>query len=139
MRQRNCALSAVALLAVALTTTHARGQSTYTPYTFTTLAGSIGYGSADGTGSSARFAYPFGVAVDTNSNVYVADTINDTIRKMTPVGANWVVTTLAGLAGIPGSVDGTGSAWSLRTLAVWRWTPRATSMWQTLATTRFAK
>jgi len=64
-------------------------------------------GSADGTGSAARFATPFSVAVDGAGNVYVADTGNHTIRKITPAA---VVTTLAGLAGSIGYVDGTGSA-----------------------------
>jgi hypothetical protein len=51
----------------------------------TTLAGSAGsYGSADGTGSAARFYYPEGVAVDTNGNVFVADRDNHTIRKVDP-------------------------------------------------------
>ncbi len=110
MKQRNCTLSAVALLAAALTATHSHGQATYTPYTFTTLAGNNGYGSADGTNSAARFAQPKGAAVDPNGNVYVADTVNHTIREMRQVGTNWVVTTLAGLAGSFGSADGTGSA-----------------------------
>jgi streptogramin lyase len=77
----------------------------------TTLAGLAGsLGGADGPGSAARFARPAGVAVDTNGNVYVADYLNDTIRKVAPAGTNWLVTTLAGLAGSPGSTDGTGSA-----------------------------
>jgi sugar lactone lactonase YvrE len=74
----------------------------------TTLAGLVGHsGSADGTGSATRFHHPQGVAVDASGTVYVADTRNDTIRKITPGGA---VTTLAGLAGHSGSADGTGSA-----------------------------
>jgi uncharacterized protein YjiK len=72
----------------------------------TTLAGLSGStGSADGTGSAAQFNHPSTVAVDTTGNVYVADTENHTIRKITPAG---VVSTLAGLAGIPGTNDGTG-------------------------------
>ncbi|MEK7675951.1 MAG: chitobiase/beta-hexosaminidase C-terminal domain-containing protein, partial [Verrucomicrobiota bacterium] len=74
----------------------------------TTLAGlARSSGSADGTGSAARFYGPRGVAVDSAGNVYVVDTDNHTIRKVTPAG---VVTTLAGLAGSQGSADGTGSA-----------------------------
>ncbi|HXI13097.1 MAG TPA: hypothetical protein VNM92_10700 [Thermoanaerobaculia bacterium] len=73
----------------------------------TTLAGLAGiFGSADGSGSAARFRSPSGVATDSSGTVYVADQSNHTIRKITPAG---VVTTLAGLAGVSGSVDGTGS------------------------------
>jgi hypothetical protein len=64
-------------------------------------------GSADGTGAAAAFAYPGGVALDGAGNVYVADTSNHTIRKITPAG---VVSTLAGLAGTSGSADGSGAA-----------------------------
>ncbi len=82
----------------------------------TTLAG-LAYndGSEDGTGSAARFKRPSGVAVDSSGNVFVADSGNSTIRKVTRAG---VVTTLAGLARYnnsgnlvgAGNADGTGSA-----------------------------
>ncbi len=39
----------------------------------------------------------------------MADTFNNTIRKVTPVGTNWVVTTLGGMSGSYGTADGTGS------------------------------
>ncbi len=82
-----------------------------TNWVVTTLAGqALSSGFNDGTGNAARFYYPEGLAVDANGNLYVADTDNDTIRKVTPVGTNWVVTTLAGLAGSYGSANGTGSA-----------------------------
>ena len=74
----------------------------------TTLAGTAGsVGSADGTGAAASFNFPSGVATDSAGNVYVADTNNNTVRKITPAG---VVTTLAGTAGVIGSTDATGAA-----------------------------
>jgi hypothetical protein len=74
----------------------------------TTLAGTAGMsGSTDGTGAAARFKAPWGLAADGVGNVYVADTGNDTIRKITPAG---MVTTLAGMVGMTGSVDGMGTA-----------------------------
>ena len=73
----------------------------------TTLAGTAGKpGSADGTGTAASFDGPEGIAVDASGNIYVADTYNDTIRKVTSDG---VVSTLAGTAGTSGSADGTGA------------------------------
>jgi len=76
----------------------------------TTLAGTAGaIGSADGAGSAARFNFPCGVAVDGAGNVYVADTGNNAIRKVTPVGPNWVVTTVAGVARVVAGADGIGS------------------------------
>jgi serine/threonine protein kinase/sugar lactone lactonase YvrE len=72
-----------------------------------TFAGSAGNaGSVDGNGESARFWNPQGVAVDGVGNVYVADTGNNTIRKITPMGQ---VSTIAGLPGPGGFADGPGA------------------------------
>jgi len=73
----------------------------------TTVAGSsFVAGSADGTGSSATFNNPQGLADDGAGNVYVADMLNHLIRKV--VVSSGAVTTLAGMAGTHGSADGNG-------------------------------
>ena len=61
-------------------------------------------GTADGTGAEARFAAPYGIEIDDNENIYVADGIG-LIKKITPEG---VVTTFAG-NGTQATVDGTGT------------------------------
>src|SRR5690348_2775546 len=55
-------------------------------FLFITLAGNAGHGIADGAGAQVRFDQPSGIAVDRTTNVYVADTFNHAIRKMTPDG-----------------------------------------------------
>jgi sugar lactone lactonase YvrE len=73
----------------------------------TTLAGQAGTrGSADGLGSAARFDNPDGLAIDSAGNVFVSDSNNQTVRKITPAG---LVTTIGGSPGISGVVEGPGT------------------------------
>jgi len=91
----------------------------------TTLAGTAGVtGGADGTGPAAQFNAPQGIAVDPAGNVFVADTGDCTIRKITQAG---VVTTIAGTQEqfyfTPGALPGgvgmpIGLAWHNNTLYV---------------------
>lgn len=64
-----------------------------------TLAGATPAGYIDDKGEKARFNLPSGLAIDSKDNIYVADTLNHVIRKITPEG---VVTTFAGIAGVDG-------------------------------------
>jgi len=87
------------------------GGTTTSPYTLegivSVFAGQMNAsGSADGTGTSASFSSPAGLAFDTSGNLYVADSANHTIRKITSAA---VVSTFAGQAGVAGSTDGTGA------------------------------
>jgi len=63
-------------------------------------------GSDDGHGSTAKFNIPYDITTDGN-NLYVADTFNNTIRKI--VIATGDVTTIAGKVGITGSINGIGT------------------------------
>lgn len=86
MKNLPCSQLGVAVVAFTLVATSGLAQARDTPYTFTTLAVLGGIpGSADGTGSVARFYHPRGVAVDSADNVYVADWGNHTIRKGVPL------------------------------------------------------
>lgn len=79
----------------------------------TTIAGSGTSGYTDGSALLAQFAMPSGIAVDGKGNIYVADTINQRIRRLSPDGT---VSTLAGNDNRflgprdgPRKVDGTGT------------------------------
>ena len=81
-----------------------------TNWAVTTIAGfPMTIGNSNGLGTNALFFSPHGIAVDAATNLYVADTVNDTIRKISPDGTNWIVTTIGGQAGISGSSDGVGT------------------------------
>jgi sugar lactone lactonase YvrE len=73
----------------------------------TVFAGSTLAGYADGTGAAASFSRPFGLAMDAAGNLFVADTGNAAVRKITPSG---MVTTFAGFPGNPAGTDGIGQA-----------------------------
>ncbi|MGZ3441534.1 MAG: NHL repeat-containing protein, partial [Polyangia bacterium] len=75
----------------------------------TTFAGALGQGDAvDGDAATARFREPEGVVYDGSGSLYVADTDNNTIRRV--VLATGAVTTVAGTAGLGGTTDGIGAA-----------------------------
>jgi sugar lactone lactonase YvrE len=75
-------------------------------YAVSTFAGSTS-GNLDGLGTAARFSNPWGIAIDgTNSNLYVADSGNHTIRQVALSNAQ--VTVVAGSTA--GIVDGVGTA-----------------------------
>ncbi len=76
--------------------------------TVSTFAGTASTFFLDGAGAAARFQLPYGIVSDA-TNLYVADTYNNAIRKI--VIATGTVTTLAGSpAGSPGAADSTGTA-----------------------------
>lgn len=81
--------------------------------TISLLAGSTSAGSSDGNGASASFYFPRGLAADGAGNVYVADTNNNMVRKITPAGDVTTLMSLAlnGFVWSPGSVgvDATGN------------------------------
>ncbi|MEO6876025.1 MAG: immunoglobulin domain-containing protein [Opitutaceae bacterium] len=93
-------------LFVLISPAHAAAPVYATPYAFSTLAGTPSIGSTDGTGIAAHFNTPYGVALDSAGNLYVADYWNRVIRKVTPAGAT---STLAGAPGSYGSLDGSGA------------------------------
>lgn len=91
----------------------------------TTLAGQTTSGFLDSTGTAAKFNAPQGVTVDGSGNVYVADTNNNRIRKITSGG---VVTTLAGTA-TAGSTDGTGTGATFNSPYGIYWDPTASVLY----------
>jgi sugar lactone lactonase YvrE len=79
-------------------------------YTFSTIAGTQGqYGYVDGTGVTARFSGPSGVAVDGGGRVFVSEITNNTVRMLAPMGSDYMVTTIAGIPMQYGFSNGPGA------------------------------
>ena len=89
------------------TDTLCQGPVCEVPRVVRTFVGSGSSGAADGTGTAASFKNPAAIATDAAGNMYVADVIGATVRKVTPAG---VVKTLAGSYGSTSRKDGQGSA-----------------------------
>ena len=67
-----------------------------------TFSGTV-QGFADGARDAARFNTPIAIAIDRNDNIYVADTLNNCIRR---IGRDGRVSTIAGVPGVEGYLDG---------------------------------
>lgn len=107
MKNKLWIIGTVIALAVVLVSGVSKGGINSTDPVVATIAGEkMTTGSADGTGTAARFSFAAGITSD-GTNLYVADTYNHAIRKV--VIATAEVTTLAGTAGSFGSTDGTGA------------------------------
>jgi hypothetical protein len=81
-----------------------------TNWVVTTVAGICNptvTGYQDGTNQYAQFSSPNGIALDSQGDLYIADTGSHLIRKIRPSGTNWITTTIAGIADSPGYNDGT--------------------------------
>jgi sugar lactone lactonase YvrE len=94
-----------------LTPINTGGTISSTPYGYVNIvAGSSSSGAVDAMGTSASFNIPMGIIADKDGNVYVADSYNNKIRKITPTG---VVSTFAG-SGEAGSADGSALSASFK-------------------------
>lgn len=103
-------MSAVLMLALAgavdLTAQGTPGSTPTTRYYFTVWAGRASAGADDGPASAARFYHPSALAIDAQGNLFIADTGNRTVRKITPAGT---VSTVAGSAADASAVPVNGS------------------------------
>ena len=82
----------------------------------TTFAGSGGSGATDGPAMQATFSFPISITIDSSGNLYVCQ--HNVIRKITPGG---IVSTLVGVSGVTGYVDGPASQAKFGDIGSIRW------------------
>jgi len=90
-------------LLLAFTLTHGAGRAWAQTHSWSVFAGSTTAGSVDGLGTAARFNQPNYLTLDAGNNLFVSDTGNSVIRRITPAG---VVTTYLGVPGSSLYIDG---------------------------------
>src|ERR1035438_9543625 len=88
------------LIAVAAALASAQSGDGYLITTVVDAAGSEGFGGDGGPATAAQLNYPQGVAVDAAGSLFIADTGNMLIRR---VSANGILTTIAGTAAVADS------------------------------------
>ncbi len=109
--------------------------------TISTFAGNgtAGYGGDGGPATSAQFASPSGIAVDASGNVYISDSGNNVVRKVTTDGnVNTVAGTPTGQTIAYGGDGGPAIAAQLYNPPAWPSTPRVTFTSPIPTTTSFA-
>jgi DNA-binding beta-propeller fold protein YncE len=75
-----------------------------------TIAGTaLNFGFNNGLDKNASFAFPFGIARHGSGRMYVADFGNNAIRQVSPSGAHWMTSTVAGFSGTTGTNDGSAA------------------------------
>ena len=79
--------------------------------TYAGTGGTAGSSGDNGAATSAKLNSPYGVAIDSNGNLYIADTSNYIIRKVSVAG---IITAYAGTAGFHGSTGDNGQATSAK-------------------------
>ena len=93
MHPQGLAVDASGNLYIADTDRRAVGKFSGGVYTTIAGSGSGGFAGDDGPGTNAKLNDPTGIAVDSSGSIYIADTFNSRIRKLTPTG---IITTIAG-------------------------------------------
>lgn len=81
--------------------------STFAGFVYGGTSPRCGYNGDGGAATNAELNQPYGVAVDSKNNVYIADYANYVVRKVTTTG---IISTIAGIGGLPGYAGDGGPA-----------------------------